>query len=259
MHEKNLNSKLRDLLTGSESRASRTFALFIQILIVLSMITFAIETLPGLSQASRNWLFRFETFTVLVFSVEYLGRLLYADNRLQFVFSFFGIIDLLAILPFYLALGIDLRAIRAFRLLRLFRILKLGRYSAAARRFHTTLLLAREELILYLAATSVIMFLAATGIYYFERDTQPQAFASVFHSLWWAVVTLTTVGYGDTYPVTVGGRAFTLLVLLAGLGVVSVPAGLMSSALSRARQIELDATVNLSDNKEGNVADLESG
>jgi len=218
----------------------KAVVLSVQTLIIVSMVTFAIETLPGLSRQTRVWLFRFEVFSVAVFTIEYLVRFWTAENRVRFVFSFFGMVDLLAILPFYLSLGVDLRSIRAFRLLRLFRILKLGRYSAAVRRLHTAVLIAREELVLYLAATAIVIFLAATGIYYFERDRQPEAFASVFHSLWWAVVTLTTVGYGDTYPVTVGGRIFTLFVLMAGLGVVSVPAGLVSSALARARQLELE-------------------
>ena len=86
--------------------------------------------------------------------------------------------------------------------------------------------------------TLLLLYFSAVGIYYFERDAQPEAFASVFHSLWWAVVTLTTVGYGDVYPVTTGGRSFTFLILLIGLGVVSVPAGLVASALSEAREME---------------------
>jgi voltage-gated potassium channel len=158
--------------------------------------------------------------------------------RCAFVTSFFSIVDLAAILPFYLASGIDLRSIRAFRLLRVFRILKLTRYSKAMRRFHVALNLAREELVLFLALSGVLLYLTAVGIYYFENAAQPEAFKSVFHSLWWAVVTLTTVGYGDMYPVTAGGRAFTFVVLVIGLGLVAVPAGLVASALSAARKME---------------------
>lgn len=137
-----------------------------------------------------------------------------------------------------LALGVDLRSVRALRLLRLFHLLKLARYGSAARRLQRATLLVREELVLFTGAASVLIFLAAVGIYYFERDAQPAAFASVFHSLWWAVITLTTVGYGDVYPVTVGGRVFTFLVLMVGLGIVAVPTGLIASALSKARDEE---------------------
>jgi len=94
--------------------------------------------------------------------------------------------------------------------------------------------------VLFLCATAVLLYLAAAGIYYFESDAQPEKFGSIFHCLWWAVATLTTVGYGDIYPVTAGGRVFTFVILLIGLGVISVPAGLVASALGRARQMERD-------------------
>ena len=131
-------------------------------------------------------------------------RLIVADHKLSFVGSFFGLIDLAAILPFFLSLGVDLRSVRAFRLLRLFRILKLARYNRAVRRFHRALLIAREELVLFGAVSFIVFYLASVGIYYFEHEAQPEAFASVFHSMWWATTTLTTVGYGDIYPVTAG-------------------------------------------------------
>ena len=91
---------------------------------------------------------------------------------------------------------------------------------------------------LFLCVAVLVLYFAAVGIYYFENETQPETFASVFHNLWWAVATLTTVGYGDVYPVTVGGKIFTFFVLLIGLGIVSVPAGLVASALSKAREME---------------------
>ena len=132
----------------------------------------------------------------------------------------------------------SLRSLRAFRLLRLVRTLKMVRYSKAMQRFHRAILIAKEEIVLFFALTLLLLYFAAVGIYYFENVAQPEAFASVFHSLWWAVVTLTTVGYGDVYPVTVGGRVFTFFVLLIGLGMVSVPPGLVASAMSKARELE---------------------
>ncbi len=231
---------LKAMVERTDTRAGRIFDLAIQTLIVLSLITFSIETLPNLSPVWQTTLQWVEVVIVIVFTVEYALRLYFAEQRLAFVTSFFGVIDLLAILPFYLSTGTDLRSIRAFRLLRLFRIFKLARYSKAMRRFHRALLIAREEIVLFLCVTAILLYLAAVGIYHFEHEAQPKVFASVFHSLWWAVTTLTTVGYGDAYPVTVGGRIFTFLVLLVGLGVVSVPAGLVASALSKARETETD-------------------
>ncbi len=231
-------AKLKEVIERNETRSGRGFDFFIQFLIVASLATSSIETLPNLSAKWSEILNIFEFVAVVIFTGEYLLRLYVADRKFAFVTSFFGVIDFVAILPFYLALGIDLRSVRAFRLLRLFRLLKLARYSRAIQRFHRAFLIAKEEVVLFLAVTAILLYLAAIGIYHFEYEAQPEVFSSVFHSLWWAVTTLTTVGYGDTYPVTVGGRVFTFVVLLIGLGVVSVPAGLVASALSKARQME---------------------
>ncbi|MBX2881804.1 MAG: ion transporter [Granulosicoccus sp.] len=231
-------TSLRKLVDGSDTLAGRVFDYGIQLLIVISLVAFSVETLPDLSNGTRHLLKIVEIVIVVLFTAEYLLRVYYAENRLKFMTSFFGIIDLIAILPFYLASGMDLRSIRVFRLLRLFRLFKLVRYSEAAQRFHKALVLAREEIILFLFVTLLLIYLAAVGIYYFENPVQPETFQSIFHSLWWAVVTLTTVGYGDAYPITVGGRIFTFVILLIGLGIVSVPAGLVSSALSEAKELE---------------------
>ncbi len=229
---------LKGIVEGTDTRLGRTFDLSIQALIIVSLVTFSLETLPDLRPNQRSLLDAIEVLCVIVFTIEYLLRLFVADRKIGFVTSFFGVVDLAAILPFYLSLGVDLRSARAFRLLRLFRILKLARYNKAIRRFHRALIIAREEMILFGAVAVIMLYLAAVGIYFFENDAQPEAFASVFHSLWWATTTLTTVGYGDVYPVTLGGRCFTFVVLLVGLGVVSIPAGLVASALSKAREIE---------------------
>jgi voltage-gated potassium channel len=227
---------LKQIVEKTDTKAGLAFDLTMQALILVSLVDFSIETLPGLSDDTRRLLWLVETTTVIVFTAEYLLRLFVADRKIEFATSFFGVIDLLAILPFYLLLGFDMRSVRAFRLLRLFRILKLARYNAAVRRFHRALLIAWEELVLFGIVAVIVLYLAAVGIYHFENEAQPDAFASVFHSLWWAVATLTTVGYGDIYPVTVGGRVFTFVVLIVGLGIVSIPAGLIASALSKARE-----------------------
>jgi voltage-gated potassium channel len=229
---------LKQIVERADTKAGRTFQITVQLLIGFSLVTFSIETLPNLSPSLRWWLWVAEVATVAIFTLEYLLRLYVADKRFGYVFSFFGLVDLLAILPFYISTGIDLRAIRAFRLVRMFRLLKLARYSKAIQRFHRAFLLAKEEVALFFFATVILIYVAAVGIYYFERDAQPEAFGSVFHSLWWAVATLTTVGYGDIYPITVGGRIFTFVLLMIGLGIVAVPAGLVTSALTRAREFE---------------------
>ncbi|HKJ78282.1 MAG TPA: ion transporter [Prolixibacteraceae bacterium] len=231
----NWKDKLRIVVEENQTPQGRWFDLSIQALIVLSLISFSIETLPDLNAGFRNFLQFFEIITVIIFTIEYLLRLFVAKNKRQFVFSFYGIIDLLAILPFYLSFKIDLRSIRILRLFRLFRIFKIIRYSKAIRRFARAFLSIKEELVLFLILSSFLLFLSAVGIYYFENPAQPEVFQSVFHSMWWAVATLTTVGYGDIYPITVGGKIFTGFMLFIGLGVIAVPTGLIASALTKTK------------------------
>jgi voltage-gated potassium channel len=235
-----MKEKLRSIIEDNTSKTGRYFDYFIQTLIILSLITFSIETLPNNTTQTTSILRFFEVFCVIIFTIEYTLRIYVAKKPLSYIFSFYGIIDLLAILPFYLRTAIDLRAIRVFRIFRIFRALKLVRYNRALRRFHIAAQLVKEEMTLFIFIAAILIFLSATGIYYFENQAQPDSFSSVFQSLWWAVVTLTTVGYGDVYPITVGGRIFTFFVLIVGLGVISVPAGLVASSFSRARELEED-------------------
>ena len=232
---------LKRMVEQSDTRAGRWFDAVVFALIVISLIMFSIETLPNLPPPVAAMLYWIEFATVLLFTGEYLLRLAVADSRWRFVRSFFGVFDLVAILPFYLVASVDLRAVRTFRLLRLLRIMKLARYSDAIRRLRRAVGIVREELILFLNVALILIFLSAVGIYYFEHDRQPEHFAAVFHSLWWAIATLTTVGYGDTFPITTGRRIFTFFVLFLGLGIVTVPTGLFASALAKAREEEDDA------------------
>ena len=226
---------LKTLVEQSDTRAGRAFDITVQSLILVSLVSFSIETLPHLSKETRFCLYVVEVVTVALFTIEYGLRVIVANNRLAFVFSFYGMVDLIAILPFYMSTRVDLRAIRVLRLFRVFRIFKFMRYTQAIRRFREAFADIKEELVLYFLATALLLFLSSVGIYYFERDAQPQHFASVFHSLWWSIITLTTVGYGDVYPVTIGGRVFTGIILLIGLGVIAVPAGLLASALTKTK------------------------
>lgn len=232
-----MKEKLRLIIEDNTTKAGRRFDYFIQILIILSLLDLAIETLPDNSEATQLILRRFEVFSVVIFSIEYLLRVYIAKKPLKYIFSFYGLVDLLAILPFYLRTAIDLRSLRIFRIFRIFRAFKLVRYNKAMNRFYIAYKIVREEIMLFLMVTAIFLFLTSAGIYYFENEAQPEIFKSIFHSGWWSVVTLTTVGYGDVYP-TVGGKIFTFFILILGVGVVTIPAGLVASALTKAREIE---------------------
>tara|TARA_R110002050_G_C8899563_1_gene510032 strand:- start:775 stop:1500 length:726 start_codon:yes stop_codon:yes gene_type:complete len=233
-----MKEKLRNIIEDNTSKKGKIFDYFIQVLILLSLIAFTIETFPDNSKNTIETLKTFELLCVIIFSIEYILRIYVSKKPFRYIFSFYGIIDFLAIFPFYLRGAYDLRALRAFRIFRIFRALKLIRYNKALNRFHIAAKIVKEEIVLFLIVTSIFIFLASAGIYFFENKAQPEIFTSVIHSGWWAVVTLTTVGYGDVYPITVGGKIFTFFILLIGVGIVTIPAGLVASALSKARELE---------------------
>jgi len=239
---------LQNILDINDTKISKIFNLSLQLLIILSIIAFSIETIPDLQETTKNNLNNFELFSISIFTTEYLARLYIADKKLKYIFSFYGIIDLLSILPFFLTTFLNFQAIKAFRLFRLFRLLKLTRYSKTINKFQKAISKAKEEFIIFFLLTIIMFYLSSIGIYYFENDAQPKAFSSVFDSMWWAVATLTTVGYGDIYPITIGGKIFTTIMLLIGLGIVGIPAGIVAAALSEVTKEDQDT--DLDNNKD---------
>lgn len=207
-------------------------------LIVLSLVSFAIETLPSM-QAYGRLFGLFETVTLVIFSVEYLVRSIRGGRG--YILSAYGIIDLVAVLPFFLSLGFDLRSVRILRVFRLLRLGKLHRYGTAWNNISRAIASVRNELVVYFGLTVILVYLASVGIYYCEHDAQPEAFASIPHAMWWAVATLSTVGYGDVYPITWAGKLLTFVILILGLSVVSVPSGLLASALVRPNPSEAES------------------
>ena len=225
--------QLKRIIEKDDTAAGKIFDLVIQSLIVISLISFTIETIPDLSATTTKVLDILEIIIVLIFSLEYLCRIYVADNKLKFIFSFYGIIDLLAISPFYVTRSIDLRSIRIVRLFRLIRIFKMFRYSQAIQRFKQAFLYIKEELILFFIATIFLLYISSVGIYYFENTAQPEQFKSIIHCFWWSIITLTTIGYGDVYPITAGGKIFTSIIALIGISVIAIPTGLIASALTK--------------------------
>tara|TARA_Y100001968_G_scaffold302678_1_gene316191 strand:+ start:287 stop:760 length:474 start_codon:yes stop_codon:yes gene_type:complete len=143
-----------------------------------------------------------------------------------------AIIDLLAVAPFYLAAAVDLRGIRVFRLLRITRLLKLGRYNKAINTLGTAFKRSAPELLVFTVVTLMTLSISAMALYYAEHEAQPEVYSSLPVSLWWSVVTLTTVGYGDVYPITVLGKVVAAAVMLIGIGQIAIPTAIISSNLT---------------------------
>jgi len=232
-----MRARLHAILEGRDPVWGRSVAFLLNGLILASAVSVALETMPELA----GWIpafVLFERIVVVVFAVEYGLRLWSSPSPRRYAFSLGGLIDLLAFLPSLLLWGYDWRAIRVLRLIRLVRLFKLLRFSTALDRLIAALREIRDELVIFSMMALFVLYLAAVGIYHFEHEAQPETFGTVPESMWWAVVSLTTVGYGDAYPITAGGRIFTALVLFVGLGVVAVPTGLIATALSAQRNAE---------------------
>lgn len=240
-------TKLRNLARGLIN--NKAFEIASIALVIFSLVTFVLETMPTIEALYADALDNLEAAIVILFTAEYFIRLIARDEPSSsansggpggrsYAFSFLGIVDLVTILPFYISiLGIDGRPIRAFRLVRVFRLFKLmGKFGSALNRIRIGWTLAKEELIFAMSGSLLVIFLASVFIYFFERQAQPEAFGSVPDALWWAVVTFTTVGYGDVTPITDGGKIFSFVLLLMALVMVGVPAGIVASALSMSRE-----------------------
>jgi voltage-gated potassium channel len=221
--------------------ASRIFDIFILSLIAVNVAAIIIESVKSVGLPWKDAFYWFEAFSVAVFSVEYLLRLWSVPEgspgqpawkaRLRFFFAPLGQVDLWAVLPFFLPfLGVDLRVLRTVRLFRLARIAKVGRYSKAVQLLGRVIRSRRAELAMTFCVLVVLLILSSTMMYFAENEAQPEAFASIPHSMWWAVSTLTTVGYGDVYPVTVFGKIMAAAIAILGIGMFALPTGILGAA-----------------------------
>lgn len=202
-------------------------------LIGLTVLILPLDTWPDAPKTLTTFISFLESAIMWIFAAEYATRICLARRRFKYLFSFYGLLDAVTILPYFLVPGFDWQELRCLRLLRLLRLSKAIRYSEATRRFAAALSEMRGEATVFICATATVLYVAAYGIWHFEHEAQPEAFATIFHSLWWAVATLTTVGYGDVYPITVGGKVFTSVIAFLSLGVVASLAGLVASALTK--------------------------
>ncbi len=237
-----IRRRTHEILEGTSEGdlVNRVFEIFMIVLIAGNVLAVILETVPSLGAAYGGFFFAFEVFSVAVFTIEYVlrvwaviedgrrSRVTPVGGRLRYMVTPMAIIDLLAFLPFYLSafFAVDLRFLRVLRLLR---ILKLTRYSPALETFARVLKNERKALVAALFMLGVMLILVSSLMFVFEQSAQPEAFGSIPAALWWGIVTLTTVGYGDVAPVTVGGKIFGALVTVMGVGIVAVPAGILAS------------------------------
>lgn len=239
-----LKQKLYLLLDDEKGNKKGDFLVeyFISGLILFNVVIIFLESYKSINENYGVFFKAVEAFSIFVFSVEYLLRVWVADlqypklspirARLNYIFSFLGIVDLLSILPFYLPyfISLDLRVVRVLRLLRLLRLLKLNRHSKSLQLIGKVLKHTRNDILVTVFMVFILLVLASTLMYSIENEAQPEAFNNIGQALWWAVATLTTVGYGDIYPVTGLGKLLSSIIALLGIGIVALPTGIISSA-----------------------------
>ena len=224
-----------------DDRLSKRFDIFIMTMILLNVAAVILETVESIHDHYPEVFNYFEYISVVVFTVEYIGRVwtcTYLEKykhpfygRLKFILSFMAIVDLLAIMPFYLPLlfSIDGRVLRILRLFRIVRIFKMGRYSTAFNMIVRVVTKRREELLVTLTIVFVMLILASSLMYYVENEAQPDVFRNIPETMWWGVATLTTVGYGDVYPITGLGKLLGAFIAILGVGIFALPAGIIAS------------------------------
>jgi voltage-gated potassium channel len=242
-----IQEKVYDIIDTSHSynKASRIFHMVMLAIITLNILAVIFETEPSIYQPNKLAFDAFEYFSIAVFTLEYVLRIWSCttdprfkksvNGRLRYMLRPMAIIDLLAFLPFYvhaifvgLAL-IDLRFIRAVRLFRLFRVFKMGEYSRSVTKLGNVIRKKKEELVITLFAGLILLVVASSLEYFVENEVQPEAFSSIPAALWWGVVTLTTVGYGDVYPETILGKLIAASMAFIGIGLFALPAGIIAS------------------------------
>jgi len=242
-----VKNRIDEILNGvsTEDVPARIFQVFIITLIFLNVFAVILETVEGISSRCAVAFKAFDAFSVFVFTVEYLLRLWTCTidkrfhspikGRLRFAATPFALVDLMAILPFYVPmfLPLDLRVMRALRLFRLLRILKMGRYSESLRMLGNVLREEKEALLVTVFGVSILLVVASSLMYFIENAAQPKSFSSIPAALWWGVATVTTVGYGDMYPITPLGRFLGAIIALLGIGAIAIPAGIVTTGFTK--------------------------
>lgn len=235
--------KVWDLLTPDEdaSKLEHWLQTSIMALIFLNVLAVVFGSVQSLSARYDRWFDLFEVFSVAVFTIEYAARVWsctvdkrYAHpvwGRIRFMFTPMALIDLIAVVPSYLTfLKLDLRFVRALRLVRLLRVAKIGRYTEASSLLLKVIRAKKEELTLTMSLLFILAVICASLMYYAEGNVQPDKFPNIPAAMWWAIVTITTIGYGDVFPITTVGKIIGVFTALLGILMIALPTGVFGAA-----------------------------
>lgn len=228
-------SKLHEIIFEADTPKGKLFDVILLILIVISVFTVLLDSVANLNARYGLLFYYAEWFFTLLFTVEYILRIIATKHPSKYIFSFYGIIDLLAILPTYLSLILTgtqfLLVIRMLRLLRVFRVLKLARYVGASAVLYIALRNSRHKIVVFLEVVITLVVIMGSLMYLIEGPEN--GFSNIPLSIYWAIVTLTTVGYGDIAPQTFTGQALASVIMIIGYAIIAVPTGIISVEMAK--------------------------
>jgi voltage-gated potassium channel len=231
-----LRHKLHEIIYEADTPAGKWFDIILIVCIILSVIAVMLDSVNAISVRYGEWLFYAEWVFTILFTIEYILRLISVTRPIYYATSFFGIVDLLAILPTYIGLfiagGKYLVVIRLLRILRIFRVLKLTRYVGESRVLIKALRASRRKITIFIFTVLTIVTILGSFMYLIEGEEN--GFTSIPMSIYWAIVTLTTVGYGDITPQTVLGQFLSVIIMLLGYGIIAVPTGIITVEMTQA-------------------------
>ena len=234
-----LRDKLRIIIFEADTKAGRRFDVTLIGMILLSVLTVMLDSVPQINAKYGQQLYYAEWFFTVLFTVEYAVRLWCIEHSWGYAKSFYGVVDLLSVLPTYLSLWFPgaqfFLAVRILRVLRVFRVLRMVRYVGEAELIAQALAASRRKIIVFVASVLALMVIFGALMYVVEGGTNP-AFASIPHSIYWAVTTMTTVGYGDITPITPIGQSLASLIMIMGYGIIAVPTGIVTLELNEANR-----------------------
>lgn len=242
MNINQLKHELHTIIFEAETPAGKAFDLGLLAAIVLSVLVVLLESVHDINASNHQLFYVFEWIFTIMFTLEYVLRLWLVNKPRVYAWSFYGIIDLLSILPTYLALFVSgsqmLMTIRILRLLRIFRVLKLTRFLAESQALKLALLASRRKILVFLFAVLVITIIMGTIMYLVEGPDN--GYTSIPTSIYWTIVTMTTVGFGDITPETALGKAIASFIMILGYGIIAVPTGIVTSELTREKKEKLN-------------------
>ena len=231
--------KLHEILYEADTPAGRVFNIALLIVIIASIIFVMLESVQEIDRKYHDFLNAAEWVITILFSIEYIARIITVKKPFKYIFSFYGIIDLLATIPKYVSILLagsqSLVALRALRLLRVFRILKLARYIGESTNLTRALKLSRAKILIFMMFVFILCVILGTIMYLVESG-QESGFTSIPRSVYWAIVTLTTVGYGDIAPATALGQFIASFIMLMGYAIIAVPTGIVTAEMTKIRK-----------------------